>query len=157
MSHAALPNIVLGREVVPEFLGWRRATPAALAAAAARLLNVGRTRQMLLCSTRHLSGGCHSEGFHMRWMIWRAVSARSETGMIAFARRIMSLEDAMLLKKQGFYMRWMTWRAVSARSETGVLTMAAVASGRWRPTTRSDPLYLKKLRGRSRETYVVEF
>jgi hypothetical protein len=110
VSHAALPNIVLGREVVPEFLGWRRATPAALAAAAARLLNVGRTRQMLLCSTQ-----------------------------------------------QGFYKRWMTWRAVSARSETGVLTMAAVASGRWRPTTRSDPLYLKKLRGRSRETYVVEF
>lgn len=36
--HASLPNIVLGREVVPELLGWMRATPAALAAEAARLL-----------------------------------------------------------------------------------------------------------------------
>ena len=48
VSHAALPNIVLGREVVPELLGWRRATPAALAAAAARLLNVGIACQISL-------------------------------------------------------------------------------------------------------------
>lgn len=36
--YAALPNIVLGREVVPELLGCFWATPAALAHEAARLL-----------------------------------------------------------------------------------------------------------------------
>lgn len=37
-AHAALPNIVLGREVVPELLGFSRATPGALADEVASLL-----------------------------------------------------------------------------------------------------------------------
>ena len=40
--HASLPNIVLGREVVPELLGWASATPAALATQTAKLLRGGR-------------------------------------------------------------------------------------------------------------------
>ena len=40
--YASLPNIVLGRDVVPELLGWRSATPSAVATEAARLLRLGR-------------------------------------------------------------------------------------------------------------------
>ena len=43
--HASLPNIVLGREVVPELLGWASATPAALATQTAKLLRGGRQRR----------------------------------------------------------------------------------------------------------------
>ena len=45
VPHAGLPNLVTGRDVAPEFLGRRAATPEALAEAMVRMLTDERARE----------------------------------------------------------------------------------------------------------------